>query len=205
LPVSPRLDTYLEPVHTFRISLLRLCVSLGLPCVLLLTTLPDAWAQQLKIGFVNTQRIFRDAPIALQATRKLEREFARRDQELQSMSQQLQVLQDSLEKNSATLTEVDRRRQERKLAEMKHNFNRKRRIFREDLNLRQNEENSALIERANQIVQRIAVAEHFDLILQDVVWVNPNLDITDRVIQALSGDEAPPTKTQLQSPPQQQQ
>jgi len=69
---------------------------------------------------------------------------------------------------------------------LSRDFQRKQREFREDLNLRQNEENAAIIEKANKAIKQIAESEKYDLILQDVVWVSPRLDITERVIKALS-------------------
>ena len=143
-------------------------------------------AAELKVGYVNTQRIFRDAPAAQKAGKKLEGEFAKRDQDLQRMSKQLQGLQENLEKNSVTMAETERRAKEKEFAELSREFQRRQREFREDLNLRQNEENAAVIEKANKAIKQIAEAEKFDLVLQDVVWVSPKLDITDRVIKALA-------------------
>ena len=143
-------------------------------------------AAELKVGYVNTQRIFRDAPAAQKAGKKLEGEFARRDQDLQKMSKQLQGLQENLEKNAVTMAETERRAKEKEFGELSREFQRRQREFREDLNLRQNEENAAVIEKANKAIKQIADAEKFDLILQDVVWVSPRLDITDRVIKALA-------------------
>ena len=143
-------------------------------------------ADQLKIGYVNTQRIFRDAPAAVKAAKKLEGEFSKRDQDLQRMAKQLQGMQENLEKNSVTMSEADRRTKEKEFAELSREFQRKQREFREDLNLRQNEENAAVIEKANKAIQQIAETEKYDLILQDVVWVSPRLDITEKVIKALS-------------------
>ncbi|OQA34917.1 MAG: Chaperone protein Skp precursor [Betaproteobacteria bacterium ADurb.Bin341] len=143
-------------------------------------------AEDLKIGFVNTQKIFRDAPAAVRAAKKLEAEFSRRDQELQRTAKQLQAMQEKLEKDAVTMSESERRKQEREFSELSRDFQRRQREFREDLNLRQNEENAAVIDKANKAIKQIAEAEKFDLILQDVVWVNPRLDITDRVIKALS-------------------
>ncbi len=143
-------------------------------------------AAELKVGYVNTQRIFRDAPAAQKAGTKLEGEFAKRDQDLQRMAKQLQGLQENLEKNSVTMAETERRAKEKEFAELSREFQRRQREFREDLNLRQNEENAAVIEKANKAIKQIAEAEKFDLILQDVVWVSPKLDITDRVIKALA-------------------
>ena len=97
-------------------------------------------AAELKIGYVNTQRIFRDAPAAQKAGKKLEGEFAKRDQELQKMAKQLQGLQENLEKNSVTMAETERRAKEKEFGELSREFQRRQREFREDLNLRQNEE-----------------------------------------------------------------
>ncbi|MDX9707639.1 MAG: OmpH family outer membrane protein [Azospira sp.] len=146
----------------------------------------QAVAAEIKIGYVNTQRIFRDAPAAQRAAKKIETEFSKRDQDLQAMAKQLQALQESLEKNGVTMAETDRRRKERELNDLSRDFQRKQREFREDLNLRQNEENAAIIEKANKAIKQIFDAEKFDLILQDAVLVSPKLDITDKVIKALS-------------------
>lgn len=143
-------------------------------------------ATELKVGYVNTQRIFRDAPAAQKAAKKLEGEFSRRDQDLQKMAKQLQGLQENLEKNSVTMAESDRRTKEKEFGELSREFQRKQREFREDLNLRQNEENAAVIEKANKAIKQIAESEKYDLVLQDVVWVSPKLDMTDRVIKALA-------------------
>ncbi len=142
-------------------------------------------ASELKVGYVNTQRIFRDAPAAQKAAKKLESEFSKRDQELQRMGKQLQSLQENLEKNAVTMAEGDRRTKEKEFGELSREFQRKQREFREDLNLRQNEENAAVIEKANRAIKQIAESEKYDLVLQDVVWVSPKLDITDRVIKVL--------------------
>lgn len=145
----------------------------------------DASAE-LKVGFVNTQRIFRDAPAAVKAAKKLEAEFSKRDQDLQRIAKQLETLQTKLEKESVTMSESERRNKEREFGELSRDFQRKQREFREDLNLRQNEENGAVIEKANKAIKQIAETEKYDLIVQDVVWVNPKLDITDKVIKALT-------------------
>lgn len=143
-------------------------------------------AAELKVGYVNTQRIFRDAPAAVKAAKKLESEFSKRDADLQRMAKQLQGMQENLEKNAVTLSETDRRAKEKEFGELSREFQRKQREFREDLNLRQNEENAAVIEKANKAIKQIAEAEKYDLILQDVVWVSPRLDITEKVIKALT-------------------
>lgn len=156
--------------------------------VALMAALPfaEAMAVEMKIGYVNTQRIFRDAPAAQKAAKKIEAEFSKRDQDLQRMAKQLQSMQEGLEKNAVTMAEGERRTKERELNDLSRDFQRKQREFREDLNLRQNEENAAIIEKANKAIKQIAEADKYDLIVQDVVWVNPKLDITEKVIKSLS-------------------
>lgn len=154
--------------------------------ILSMGLLAGASAQELKVGFVNTQRIFRDAPQAQSSVKKLEAEFSRRDQDLQRIAKQLEAMQNKLEKEGVTMSESERRKLEREFSELSRDFQRKQREFREDLNLRQNEENAAVIDKANKAIKKIAETEKFDLILQDVVWVHPRLDITEKVIKALS-------------------
>ncbi|HRE69302.1 MAG: OmpH family outer membrane protein [Candidatus Accumulibacter sp.] len=154
-----------------------------------MASLPVSYAsavEQLKVGYVNTQRLFRDAPAAVRAAKKIEQEFSKRDQDLQRLAKQVQGLQETLEKNGVTMAEPDRRAKEKDLGELSREFQRKQREFREDLNLRQNEENAAIIEKANKAIKQLAENEKYDLIVQDVVWVSPRLDITDKVIKALS-------------------
>lgn len=147
---------------------------------------PAAYAAELKVGYVDTQRIFRNAPSAIKAAKEIEAEFSKRDQELQRMAKQLQGMQENMEKNAVTMSESERRTKEREFTELSREFQRKQREFREDLNLRQNEANAAIIEKANRAIKQIADSEKYDLILQDVVWVSPKLDITDKVVKALS-------------------
>ena len=157
--------------------------------VAVMAMLPASYAsavEPLKVGYVNTQRIFRDAPTAVKAAKKIEAEFSKRDQDLQALAKQVQTLQDSLEKNAVTMPDTERRAKEKDLNEQSREFQRRQREFREDLNLRQNEENAAIMEKANKAIKQLAESEKYDLIVQDVVWVSPKLDVTDKIIKALS-------------------
>ncbi len=140
---------------------------------------------ETKIGFVNGQKVINESPQAAKAKKKLEKEFEKRDQDLQKLAKQLQSLQESLEKNAVTMSETDRRNKEREFADLNRDFQRKQREFREDLNLRQNEEMAGIYERVNKIIKQVAEAEKYDLIIQEGVYVSPKLDITDKVIKAL--------------------
>jgi outer membrane protein len=143
-------------------------------------------AADFKIGFVNTERLFREATPAKRAQQKLEKEFAQRDAELGRLTKQVRDLQASLDKDSATMAESERRNKERDLANLSRELQRAQREFREDLNLRRNEELASIQERANKVIQQIAETEKFDLIVQDpVVYASQRIDITEKVIKAL--------------------
>jgi outer membrane protein len=140
-----------------------------------------------KIGFVNGERLFREAAPAKRAQQKIEKEFAARDAEIQKLAKQVRDLQVALEKDGVTMAEGDRRAKERDLANMSRDLQRMQREFREDLNLRKNEELTAVQERANKVIQQIAIDEKFDLIIQEpVIYASPRIDITDRVVKALA-------------------
>lgn len=154
---------------------------------LLIAAAGSAYAVEYKIGFVNTERLFREAAPAKRAQQKLEKEFAARDAEVQRLSKQVRDLQAQLDKDGTTMAEADRRNKERDLANQSRDLQRMQREAREDLNLRRNEELGSLQERANKVIQQIAEAEKFDLILQDpVVFASTRIDITEKVIKALA-------------------
>jgi outer membrane protein len=149
-----------------------------------------AAAADTKIGFVNTERVFRDAAPAVRAQKKIEQEFAKRDLELQKMAEQVRKLKETLEKNAITMSESERRNKEREFSELSKDFQRKQREFREDLNQRRNEELAAVLERANRTIKAIAESEKYDIIFQEAVYASPRIDITDKVIKALEDKPA---------------
>ena len=143
-------------------------------------------AADMKIGFVNTERVFREAAPAKRAQQKLEREFAARNAELGKIEKQGRDMQTELERENVTIPELQRREKERQLADISRNFARMQREIREDLNLRRNEELAAVQERATRVINQIAEQEKFDLIIQEAVFASGRIDITDKVIRALA-------------------
>lgn len=155
-------------------------------CAMALLAHTAVMAQETKIGFVNTERILREAPPAKAAQVKIEQEFSKREKDLQDLSARIKATSDKLDKDAAVLTESDRARRQRELTDMDKDFQRKQREFREDLNQRRNEEVANVLERTNKVIKQIADAEKYDIILQDAVTVNPRIDITDKVLKALN-------------------
>lgn len=147
----------------------------------------SAQAQDFKAGFVNTDRISREANSAKAAQAKLEQEFSKRERELVDIGNRLKADSEKFEREAPTMAESQRSAKQRQLIEQDREFQRKRREFQEDLNARKNEELSQVLDRANKVVMQVAEAEKYDVILQEAVYVNPKLDITDKVIKALNG------------------
>jgi len=156
---------------------------------LALAALAPASAQELKIGYVNSERVLRDAAPAKAAQAKLEAEFGRREKELNDQAGRLKAAADKLDKDGPTLSEAEKTRRQRELIDQDRDLQRKRREFQEDLNQRKNEELALIVERANKVIKQIFDAEKYDLILQDqsVVMASTRVDITDKVIRALNG------------------
>jgi len=145
-----------------------------------------AFAAELKIGFIDAERINKESVPAERASKQLEKEFAPRAQELQRREAQIKTLQGQMEKDALTLGEAERRAKEQELGRLTLDFQRMQREYREDLNLRRNQELGALFERANRAIRQIAEAEKYDIILQEAVYRNPKIDITDKVLKALA-------------------
>lgn len=143
-------------------------------------------AADIKIGFVDVERIRRESMPAERASKQLEKEFAPRAQELQRREAQLKTAQGNLEKEAMTMSESDRRAREQELARLSVDYQRMQREYREDLNLRRNQELSSLFERADRVIKSIANEEKYDLILQEAVFRSPRIDITDKVLKALA-------------------
>jgi outer membrane protein len=145
-----------------------------------------AQAGDFKVGVVDTERVLRESAPATKAEKKIEKEFSGRDQEIKKMMKQAKDLQATLEKEGGTLSDANHRNKERELTGLNVNLQRMQREFREDLNLRKNEELAIVLEQANKAIQAIAEAEKYDLILQEAVYRSPKIDITDKVIKYLA-------------------
>ncbi len=145
-----------------------------------------AQAQELKVGFVSTERIFRDAAPAKAATAKLEQEFSKRDKDIQELAAKLKSAAEKLDKDAPVLSDAERAKRQRELAEMDKDFQRRQREFREDLNQRRNEELAIVLEKANKVIKQLAESEKYDIVFQEAVYFSPRIDITDKVLKALN-------------------
>ncbi len=167
---------------------------LTLATVAMLTlSVPTLRAQELKIGYVSSDRVLRDAAPAKAAQAKLETEFGKRNKDIDESAARLKAATEKLDKDAPTLAESERNRRQRDLVELERDITRKRREFQEDPHQRKNEELAAGVERANKVIKQIAEQEKYDLIVQDAVHWSARVDITDKVIKALNA-QAPAAK-----------
>lgn len=139
-----------------------------------------------KAGFIHTDRVFREASSAKAAQAKLEQEFSRRDKEINDLGNTLKTATEKFERDAPTLSDSQRQTRQRQLMDQDREFQRKRREFQEDLNARKNEELNQLGERINKVVKQLAEQEKYDIIVDQAVYINPQHDITDKVIKALA-------------------
>jgi len=157
--------------------------------ILLVSAASLACANDFRIGVVDTERILRESAPAVQAEKKIEKEFELRDIEMKKISRQAKEIQSYFDKEGMTLMDAEHRSKERELANLNVTLQRMQREFREDLNLRKNEELALVLARANKAIKAIAESEKYDLVLQEAVYRNPKIDITDKVLQYLSAEK----------------
>ena len=148
----------------------------------------SAQAQELKIGYVNSERVVRESEIAKRSQAKLEAEFGKREKDLNDQNAALRAQAEKLDRDSHTLSEAEKTRRQRELVELDRDLQRKHREFQEDLTQRKNEELSSIAERANRTIKAIGESEKYDLILQDqlVIYFSNRVDLTKKVIDSLN-------------------
>ena len=166
-------------------NLVRAAGALLIP-VMALVCVPSHAQETFRVGFVNPDRVLREAQPAKAAQAKLEAEFSKREKDLAGQGDALKSASEKFEREAPTLSEAQRVSRQRTLVDQDRDFQRKRREFQEDLNARKNEELQQVYERANRVVKQVAEAEKYDAILQEAIYINPKHDITDKVIKALN-------------------
>jgi len=174
-----------QHLRCFMLKGLRLAL---LSCLIAVPVFIKANAGELKIGYVNMQRVLREAPASVQASRKLEQEFETRKQELEGIADDIKSRQAALSEKGSSLSDSDRQAREAEIAEMSLRLQRRQQEFQEDIKVLQDEEISAILEKANKAIIQIAESEHLDMILQEAIAVSERVDITDKLIKKLMGN-----------------
>ena len=147
----------------------------------------DASAASPKIGYVQVDKLLKEAPQTAESGKKLEREFSPRSLELDKMNKQILAIETSLENEGSGLNSVDRRSKQRQATNLKIEFQRKQRELREDINIRKNEELSVLQDRINTAVKTVSESEGYDLVMYSgVAYASTKIDLTEKVLKLLS-------------------
>lgn len=152
----------------------------------------QARAVELKVGFVNIARVLQQAPQADDARERIEREFAPRNRDLVAQQREITELEDELLETSAAMSSSDRSRREADIRSLKRDRRRSQDEFREDLNVRRNEELSKLQRLVLDVIQELARGEEYDLVVSEgVTFASERVDITDKVISQLKATFKP--------------
>ncbi len=154
--------------------------------LLLLAMASAAQAQEARLAFINSQRITSESGPAKAATAKLEAEFSKRQKDLTDLQASLKSFSEKFERDAPTMTESQRTSKQKEFVEQNRDFQRKKREFDEDLNGRRNEELQSVYEKATKAIKQLAETEKYDLVVQEAVYFNPKIDITDKVIKILN-------------------
>lgn len=140
----------------------------------------------LKVGFVQVDKILQEAPQTIESNKKLEKEFSSRTDKLKADVKTLKERESSFSKDALTMKESERDTKEKSLSQLRVDVQRKERELREDINIRRNEELSGLQEQINKAVTSVAKAEGFDLVLYNgVAYASEKIDITDKILKSL--------------------
>ena len=170
-------------MKTLQITFLYICA--------LLFASTAVHAQELKLGFVDTAYVLKKAPQADVARKKLEKEFAPREGKIVAMQKQLKKIEEHVSKNTAVMSDTERKKNEREILSLKRDIKRAKEEFSEDLNLRRNDELGKLQKVVFDAIVRVAKKENFDLILGDsVLFANKRVNVTKVVLQQLKDDHA---------------
>lgn len=163
-------------------------IQASLVAVVAVFSASNVYAQDsgLRIGVINVEKVLNESNLAKQSNAKLEREFSKRQNDLRDMAQKIKAAAEKLDRDAAVMTEPERIRRQRELGDQDRELQRKQREYSEDLNMRNLEERSKLIEKTNTALKQIAEQRKFDLVIQDPVYATPKVDITDDIIKALN-------------------
>lgn len=145
-----------------------------------------AAADDARIAFISSQRITSESGPAKAATAKLEQEFSKRQKDLTDLQASLKALSEKFDHDAPGMTDSQRSAKQKEFADQNRDFQRKKREFDEDLNSRRNEELQQVYEKATKAIKQVAESEKYDLVVQEAVYFNPKIDITDKVIKILN-------------------
>ena len=167
----------------------RLLLKAGITVMLACAFALPATAQDMKIGVVSLPALIERAPQTKIAMDALQEEFAPRQREFLAKQKEFEELTAKAQKDFAVMGETERRNAEKDLRDLQREVTRLQNEFREDLNLRQNEEYGVLQRAMLKEVQDYAQAQGYDLIVGDgVLFASNAVNITEAVLRAVEAN-----------------
>jgi len=146
-----------------------------------------AGAEDLKIGFVNPVQILETAPQVEEANKRLEGEFAPREQDIIEMQQEIKDLEEKIEKDAEIMSDAQLNKTRKSVLAKRRDLKRKQDEFREDYNIRRSEELNKLQKRIYKAIESLAKEENYDLIVSEgVIVASKRVDITEKVLRRLN-------------------
>jgi len=157
-----------------------------------IVTVAPAGATDLKIGAVNAVKLLDEAPQKEAALDRLKKEFDVRNKELVARQKELRELEDKLNRDSAIMSALDRDELERDVMNQNRELKREQEVFREDYNIRRNEEFRKLQEQIAEAIVNLAEKQKYDLVVYEgVIYASDKVDITDEVLKLLKSEYRP--------------
>jgi outer membrane protein len=145
-----------------------------------------AAAQGLKIGYVDRTRVLNESAPAKQAMDALLKEFAPREKQIKDLQQQIAAAQAQLEKGQNTMAPSEQEAKAQAIQTLMRQSDRMAISYTQDFEVRKNEERAKLVAHANIVIEAVAEAGKFDLILQEATYNSRRIDITDQVIKEMA-------------------
>ena len=145
----------------------------------------SAFPDSVQMAFVSTERVLRDSTLARTAQRRLEAEFAEREEELKKLVNQLRISSESLDREKSMISESVRLARARQITDLERDLQKRQAEFRESLSRRRNEELATVVEHANRAIRQIAEDNRIDIIFQEAVYASSASDITEAVISKM--------------------
>lgn len=168
-----------DKTYLRELSALLLAVTIG-------SATASGFAAEIKIGYVNAVKVIEQAPQGEAALKKLQAEFGPRDKKLVDMQQEIKKKEEDLDRNALVMKDSDKQEKASELIALKRELRRATQDFREDYNMRRNEELAALQKIVKQVIVEIAKADNYDLIVHEgTIYASSRIDITDKVLEQL--------------------
>jgi outer membrane protein len=168
-----------KPYLVKAVAVVALIFSLGI----------SAHAQEVKIGVVNIPQLMEQAPQARVAMEALDEEFKPRQREIIARQTEFQEMSERVQRDLAVMGETERRNAEKEMRDLQREVTRLQTEFREDLNLRRNEELGNLQRSLLKEVQEFAQSAGYDLVVGDgVLFASTAVNITENVLRAMEAN-----------------